>query len=247
MSLKTTTDSTQVRKDSRRDAALRIALTWICAAAAAASGPFNDQPDSPRSLPGDNLPPFGMQDARGDLVPTPPIPAGGLHRGLGSAPESSAPGPTLEQAMAAARVAVALCAAAGYRIGVAVVDSKGEARAMLTADGSDGSHVFVAMRKAEASVAFGLPSSIIQAHLAQDKTLQGKVRPYMFVEGGARPLLENDRVIGAIGVSGAGGTVIGQQDELCAAAGLNALTSLRMKARTRASASRTHSPAQNRP
>ena len=51
-----------------------------------------------------------------------------------------------------------------------------------------------------------------------------RVTPNMFVEGGALPIRIGDQVIGAIGVSGAGGTVIGRQDELCAAAGLDKIS-----------------------
>jgi uncharacterized protein GlcG (DUF336 family) len=185
----------------------------------AAESIFHDKPDSPRSLPADNLPPFGMLDAKGQLVPTPPLPPGGLHRGPGSAPESTARGPSLDLAVEAARAAVDSCAAAGYRIGATVIDSVGEARAMLTADGSDGSHVFVAMRKALTALKFKMTSAEANRLVSKDKTLLAKVTPNMFVEAGAVPLMVGTEVIGAIGVSGAGGTKIGQQDEACAAAG----------------------------
>jgi uncharacterized protein GlcG (DUF336 family) len=188
---------------------------------AAAASPFNDQPASVRSLPGDNLPPFEMLDDAGRLVPAPPMPAAALRRGLGSGPESSARGPTLALAIEAARTAVASCAASGYRIGVTVIDSAGEARAMLSADGADGSHVFVAMRKALAALAFKLPSSALSARIAGERSLLARVTPAMFIAGGALPIMAGDELIGAIGASGAGGAVLGQQDERCALAGLN--------------------------
>jgi len=103
---------------------------------------------------------------------------------------------------------------------VAVIDSAGEARALLTADGSDGSHVFVAMRKALAALAFQMPSGIAAERVTQDPALLKRVTPNMFVEPGALPIKVGDKTIGAIGVSGAAGTPIGHQDELCAAAGL---------------------------
>jgi uncharacterized protein GlcG (DUF336 family) len=187
---------------------------------AAADSVFHDQPASPRSLPADNLPPFGMLDDSGQLVPTPPMPPGGLHRGPGSPPESSARGPSLNIAVDAARAAVQTCAAAGFLIGATVIDSAGEARAMLTADGSDGSHVFVAMRKALTALKFKMPSSAVSESIAKDKALLTRVTPNMFVEGGAVPIVVGGEVIGAIGASGAAGPVIGKQDELCAAAGL---------------------------
>src|ERR1700685_2454777 len=81
-----------------------IALASVGAAALAnGASPFHDKPDAPRSLPGDNLPPFGMLDEAGHLVPTPEIPAGLLHRGPGAPPESTARGPSLGLAVAAAR------------------------------------------------------------------------------------------------------------------------------------------------
>jgi uncharacterized protein GlcG (DUF336 family) len=200
---------------------LKWLILVLCAwAGAVADSVFHDAPDSPRSLPADRLPPFGMLDANGRLVPTPPIPAGGLHRGPGSPPESTARGPGLELAMQAAMAALQSCSAAGYRVGVTVVDSVGEARAMLTADGSDGSHVFVAMRKALTAVVFSMPSSKANELVPKDKVLLARVTPNMFVEGGAIPLVVGQSTIGAIGVSGAGGTPIGHQDEVCAAAGL---------------------------
>ena len=82
-----------------------------------------------------------------------------LHAGPGGPPESTAPGPSLALAIDMARATVQACERQGYRIGAAVIDSIGEARAMLTADGSDGSHVFVAQRKALSALAFGVPSS----------------------------------------------------------------------------------------
>ena len=214
---------------------MKLVLSFLVASAAllsAAAGhadspgpPFHDKPASPRSLPGDNLPPFAMLDEAGQLIPVPNIPASALHRGPGAPPESSAKGPGLTLAIEAARAAVTACAVAGYRIGATVVDSAGEARAMLTADGSDGSHVFVAMRKAITALAFRMPSSAAQQAILRDKRLLSRVTPAMFVEGGAVPILLNGEPVGAIGASGAAGSPIGHQDELCARAGLKAIES----------------------
>ncbi|HEY1312441.1 MAG TPA: heme-binding protein [Steroidobacteraceae bacterium] len=206
-------------------ALLTAAMLAACLAATVTFGDsvFHDKPASPRSLPADNLPPFGMLDEQGRLVPVPPMPAGGLHRGPGSPPESTAAGPNLADSIAAARAAVAACSAAGYRIGATVIDSSGEARAMLTADGSDGSHVFVAMRKAITALTFKMPSAQVRALVEKDKAQLARVTPAMFVEGGAVPITADGKVIGAIGASGAGGSPIGHQDESCAIAGLNAI------------------------
>jgi uncharacterized protein GlcG (DUF336 family) len=45
------------------------------------------------------------------------------------------------------------------------------------------------------------------------------------VEGGALPIMVGGEVIGAIGVSGAAGSPIGHQDEVCAQAGLDKISS----------------------
>ncbi len=193
------------------------------AAGHAAESPFHDQPASPRSVPADNLPPFGMLDPGGRLIPEPPLPPGGIHRPAGSPPESTARSPSLAQAITAARAAVQACAKGGYRVGSTVIDTAGEARAMLTADGSDGSHVFVAMRKALVALAFAAPSSQARESIGRDPARLGKVTPAMFVEGGAVPLRAHGTLIGAIGVSGAAGAPIGAQDERCAAAGRDAI------------------------
>jgi uncharacterized protein GlcG (DUF336 family) len=180
----------------------------------------HDRAASPRSLPADNLPTFGMLDEGGSLVPVPATVTNNTRRGASAELESTAPGPSMSLAIEAARAAVEACTAAGYRVGVAVIDSVGEARAMLTADGSDGSHVFVAVRKALVALRFEMPSSKASELVPKDPELVARVTPNMFVAGGAVPIMVSGETIGAIGVSGAHGAVLGQQDELCANAGL---------------------------
>ena len=58
---------------------------------------------------------------------------------------------------------------------------------MLTADGSDGSHVFVAMRKALTALRFEMPSSRRAELIPKDKALLARVKPNMFVMGGPCP------------------------------------------------------------
>jgi uncharacterized protein GlcG (DUF336 family) len=55
-----------------------------------------------------------------------------------------------------------------------------------------------------------------------DKALVARVTPNMFVMEGAVPLMAGSEIIGAIGASGAAG---GDQDEVCAIAGLNKIKS----------------------
>jgi glc operon protein GlcG len=206
---------------------LALAATFAAPLACSAeSAHKRDLPAGPQSLPGDNLPPFNMLDAGGRLKPPPPMPPGGLHRTPGAGPDSTAPAPSLELALEAAIAAVKDCTSRGYRGAATVVDSAGHARAMLSADGSDGSFVFVAQRKAITAVAFNMPSANVKASIDANPALLAKVTPAMFVQFGAYPIVMEGRLIGAIGYSGG-------DDEACAAAGLKAIAPKLMQQSTR--------------
>ena len=142
---------------------------------------------------------------RATWFPLPALPPGGLHHDTGGAPESTARGPSLALALEAAQTAIETCSGKGFRIGVSVIDAVGEARAMITADGADGSHVFVGMRKALTALALEMPSAKVADLVANDKALLSRLKPNMFVMGGALPIVVNHHTIGAIGVSGAAG------------------------------------------
>lgn len=186
----------------------------IGALGASAQGHYMDQPVGPRSLPGDNLPPFGMLDDNGRLVPNSMTrPPESLHERKA---ESNAPGPTLEVAMAGALAAVKECRRLGGYGAATVVDSVGDARAMLSADGADCSHVFVAHRKALTALGFKMPGIKVLEAIAKDPSLVSKVTPNMFVMLGDYPINWHGEIIGAIGYSGG-------IDEPCALAGLKVI------------------------
>ncbi len=176
-----------------------------------------DKPASPASLPGDTLPPFGMLDSSGKFTPPPQRPAGGNARAT-RRPPVSIRGPALDLAIEAARAAVDTCAAGGFYIGATVIDTSGQPRAAVEAEGSDGGHVYVAVRKALVALAFKMPSSKASMSVQTDKALLARVTPNMFVMEGAVPIMVGNELVGAIGASGAAG---GDQDEVCAIAGLN--------------------------
>ena len=193
-------------------------------ASALAQPPGNrppDKPASPASLPGDTLPPFGMLDSTGKFTPPPPRPAGGAARAT-RRPPVSIRGPALDLAIEAARAAVDTCTAGGFYIGATVIDTSGQPRAAVEAEGSDGGHVYVAVRKALVALTFKMPSSQAAMAVQTDKALVARVTPNMFVMEGAVPLMAGSEIIGAIGASGAAG---GDQDEVCAIAGLNKIKS----------------------
>jgi uncharacterized protein GlcG (DUF336 family) len=163
-------------------------------------------PADPTRLPGDNPPPSGrrMGPPPGAAVGRPPPEAG-----------SDAPSPPLALALEAAQAALAACAADGYKVGVSVIDSAGQPRVALSADGATGGHVYTGVRKGLAALAFKTPTSQVAAKLNSDASAAGMVKPNMTAMAGAVPLMSGGQVIGAIGVSGASS----QQDEKCAAAG----------------------------
>ena len=207
-----------------------ILISALCVGAALlalcpvfAAGPEDDKPASPRSLPTDALPPFGMLDDSGHLVPVPSPAAmavAATSQPASPPPQAPAPGPSLELATQGARAAVDACAKQGVAIAVAVIDSQGKPRAMLMAEGSIGS-VFVAMRKAVAALSFRMPTSELGAKLQQDKALLARMTPVMFISGGGLPIWRDRQLIGAIGSSGAHGAgPVGQLDEVCARVGL---------------------------
>ena len=213
----------------------RILINAFCLGAALlplspvlGAGPQDDKPASPRSLPTDALPPFGMLDDNGHLIPVPsPAAMAAAAASEPAAPPApaAAPGPSLEVATEGARAAVESCARQGVAIAAAVIDSQGKPRAMLMAEASIGS-VFVAMRKAVAALTFRMPTSELEAKLQKDKTMLARMTPVMFISGGGLPIWRGNELIGAIGSSGAHGAgPIGQLDEVCARAGLKKIES----------------------
>jgi uncharacterized protein GlcG (DUF336 family) len=208
--------------------ALCVGVTLLPLGATIAAGPEDDKPASPRSLPTDNLPPFGMLDDNGHLIPV-PSPAE-MARAAASEhhppalPRAAAPGPSLDLATKAVRAAVDACAKQGVAIAAAVIDSEGKPRAMMMAEGSIGS-VFVAMRKAEAALTFRIPTSELGVEVQKDQALLARLTPVMFISGGGLPIWRGNQLIGAIGSSGAHGEgPIGQLDAVCARAGLEAIS-----------------------
>ena len=163
-----------------------------------------DKPASPASLPGDTLPPFGMLDSAGNSLRR----RIWRRRNLAShRPPVSIRGPALDLAIEAARAAVDTCAAGGFYIGATVIDTSGQPRAAVEAEGSDGGHVYVAVRKALVALTFKMPSSQAAMAVQTDKALLAQVAPNMFVMEGAVGLEWSEARVsfGAIGASGAAG------------------------------------------
>ena len=108
-------------------------------------------------------------------------------------------------AIEAARAAVESCEAGGYYIGASVIDTSGQPRAMVESDGSDGGHVYVAVRKALVALTLKMPSSKASEVVQKSPALLSRITPQMFVMEGAVPIMAGSEIIEAIGANGAAG------------------------------------------
>ncbi|NOW48364.1 uncharacterized protein GlcG (DUF336 family) [Novosphingobium sp. SG751A] len=135
-------------------------------------------------------------------------------------PREDIAAPSRALALIAAEAALAQCARDAHEVGVAVSDAGGHLLLGMTMDGARPGRIYSGSRKNAAAVAFAMPTSAVQARLQQgDAAMAARVKPWMVVFPGAVPLMAGDRLVGAIGVSGA----TAQQDEVCAAAGAAAV------------------------
>jgi uncharacterized protein GlcG (DUF336 family) len=165
------------------------------------------------ALPGDVLPPFGIPDANNKLPPYPNVNGGNMHPYTTSNPESKAPGPPLDVALGGVQAALNECESRNELGSAVVIDTAGAIRAALAVDGTDGTHLFVAARKALTALTFDEPSvDVMNAAKRGDPYTLARINSAMFVQFGAFPLHSKGKLIGAIGYSGG-------KDLVCAKAG----------------------------
>lgn len=109
----------------------------------------------------------------------------------------------------------------GKAVVAAVVDPSGDTIACLRADGAFSASVDIAGDKAYTAAVFGVSTDQLCKALEHREVLREGIslRPRVILFGGGLPIIENNRVIGAIGVSGGSE----DDDRACAAAGLAAL------------------------
>ena len=122
---------------------------------------------------------------------------------------------SLEKAQAAIAAAVAEANKRGWQLNVAVVDSGGSLVAFARMDGAQLASIAISEHKARAAVKFRRPTRIFE-----DAIQKGDLKYILSLDDvvasrGGIPLVEDGKIIGAIGCSG--GT--GSQDEVVCAAG----------------------------
>ena len=155
--------------------------------------------------------PFARAQApAASAAPTPPAPP--------------ARGVPLELALEAARVALDTCQGIAQKVGVSVLDSAGEVRLVLAADGAPDRGVRNSALKAQAALAFGIPSGQVAERVKDDAAVAARLaaNPTWLARAGALPIAVDGTLIGAIGVGGARGS---DKDEACATAGLDKVRS----------------------
>ena len=129
---------------------------------------------------------------------------------------------TVETALVAARAAMELCRRQGYQVGVAVVDRSGLTQVLLR-DRFAGAHtVDVAVNKAWTAASFRTPTAALAEETQPGRPMSGlRSLPRFLAAGGGLPIEGGGTTFGAIGVSGAPG---GDADDVCARAGIKAIS-----------------------
>ena len=120
----------------------------------------------------------------------------------------------LERAQAVIAAAVAEAAKHDWKMNVAVLDSGGNLVAFSRMDGAQLASVAISEHKARTAVTFRRETKVFENGIQGGNTYLVTLDGVVGSRGGI-PLVENGKMIGAIGVSG--GT--GSQDEVCAKAG----------------------------
>ena len=145
-----------------------------------------------------------------------------------SAPQTAPPPPArgvpIELALEAAKVALDTCKSQDQKVGVSVLDSSGEVRLVLAADGAAYRGVQNSALKARAALAFEIPSGQVAERAKTDTAIASRLaaNPTWLARAGAIPVSVGGTLIGAIGVGGARGS---EKDEACAIAGLDKVRS----------------------
>jgi uncharacterized protein GlcG (DUF336 family) len=126
---------------------------------------------------------------------------------------------SLASAQKLANAAQADCTKRGFAVSVAVVDPDGLDIVVQRADGATGATVVVARGKAHAAAGFQSPTSALNEAA---KTTPGLIAlPDFVILPGGEPIRVGPALVGGVGVSGAPS---GDIDDLCAQAGLAAIS-----------------------
>ena len=121
---------------------------------------------------------------------------------------------SLEKAQAAVQAAVAEANKRGWALNVAVVDSGGSLVTFTRMDGAQLASIAIAQHKARAAAKFRRPTKVFEEAMQKGFNYLETIDGIIASRGGI-PLVEDGKLVGAIGCSG--GT--GSQDEVACTAG----------------------------
>ncbi len=127
----------------------------------------------------------------------------------------------LSEAESIVQAAKAKALEMGLNVVIAVVDPRGDLVTMSRMDGAAYRSIAISRGKAFASVEYGVPSGDLaeRANSPVMRSLMEFENGYFIPQQGAVPIKQGEKLLGAIGVSGASSP----DDEIIALAGLEAL------------------------
>ncbi len=125
---------------------------------------------------------------------------------------------TLEAAKQMMEAAQAKASENGWKVAITIVDVAGNLIMFQKMDGTQMGSIAVSIGKARTAATFNRPTKAMEEMIAGGRTAFVAIDGIVPVQGGV-PVVVDDAVIGAVGVSG----VTSEQDEQVAMAGIGAL------------------------
>jgi uncharacterized protein GlcG (DUF336 family) len=126
---------------------------------------------------------------------------------------------TYQYSLQAAQGAIEACAATNPNVAVVIVDTAGNARTIMVADGAKSSLVEIARRKAYTAAGVRQVTSIEKKLIQANPTMIIPPQAAYLMEPGGVPIRAGTQVIGGIGVEGGDP----MEAEKCAQAGIDQL------------------------
>lgn len=121
---------------------------------------------------------------------------------------------SLDQARAVIAAGVAECAKRGWKMNLAVLDSGANLVAFERMDGAQLSSIEIAQHKARTAVTYRRETKVFETNVAVGGLVNQLTLDGVIASRGGIPLVQNGKLIGAVGSSGGAGG----QDEVCAKA-----------------------------
>jgi glc operon protein GlcG len=125
---------------------------------------------------------------------------------------------SLEKAQAVIQAAVAEANKRGWQLNIAVVDSGANLVTFVRMDGAQIGSIAISEHKARAAAKYRRPTKVFEDFMQEGRSYIGTLDDVIASRGGI-PLVEENKIIGAIGCSGA----TGSQDEVICMAGAAAI------------------------